>query len=195
MAIKKKQNLDDKESVLTHSVRVICATLYYLVFRWLPRSTVPGGIIWRFFRGVVCRPLFLSCGTGVNIEHGAFFGSGHTISIGSNSGIGINARIEQRTTIGADVMMGEEVMIFTRNHQTASAHIPMAAQGFEDYQPVSIGDDVWIGARAIILSGVRVGRGSVIGAGAIVSKDVPEGAVVVGNPARVIRNRYTRSET
>src|ERR1022692_3366992 len=56
--------------------------------------------------------------------------------------------------------------------------------------PVIIADDVWIGARAIILPGVTVGSGSIIGAGAVVSKDVPPGAVVVGNPARIVRNRF-----
>jgi acetyltransferase-like isoleucine patch superfamily enzyme len=56
-------------------------------------------------------------------------------------------------------------------------------------RPVTIGDDVWLGARAIIVRGVTVGEGAVVGAGAVVSKDVPARAVVAGVPARVIRSR------
>lgn len=56
-----------------------------------------------------------------------------------------------------------------------------------------IGDDVLVGARAIILPGIKIGSRAVIGAGAVVSRDVPDGAVVVGNPARVVRSRTTRA--
>jgi maltose O-acetyltransferase len=65
----------------------------------------------------------------------------------------------------------------------------MRLQGYKDSQPVVIEDDVWLGARVIILPGIRVGHGAVIGAGAIVTKDVPPFAICVGNPARVIRYR------
>ncbi len=56
--------------------------------------------------------------------------------------------------------------------------------------PVSIGHDVWIGARAIILSGVSIGHGAVVGAGAVVARDVPPYAVVAGNPATILRHRF-----
>jgi len=56
--------------------------------------------------------------------------------------------------------------------------------------PVNIGHDVWIGARAIILSGVSIGHGAVVGAGAVVARDVPPYAVVAGNPARILRQRF-----
>jgi maltose O-acetyltransferase len=86
-------------------------------------------------------------------------------------------------------MMGPEVFIITTNHRTSSTEIPMVYQGYEPTAPVTIGDDVWIGARAIILPGVKVGSASIIGAGAVVSKDVPAGGIVVGNPARIVRYR------
>lgn len=144
--------------------------------------------MWRRIRYWVCRPLFAYCGENVNVEHGASF-AGHTVSIGSNSGIGIKASVGSGTRIGSNVMMGPEVLIYTRNHCISRVDIPMIQQGYTPTAPVSIGDDVWIGARVIILPGVTVGSGSVLGAGAVISRDVPSGAVVVGNPGRVVRYR------
>ena len=63
----------------------------------------------------------------------------------------------------------------------------MNQQGLEDTGPVEIGNDVWIGARVIILPCVNVGDGSILGAGAVVTKDVLKNAVVAGNPARIVK--------
>jgi maltose O-acetyltransferase len=125
------------------------------------------------------------------VEHGAYFGSGKTISVGRNSGIGINSRIERGTTIGDNVMMGRDVLILSRNHKFVRTDIPMIQQGFDSYRPVWIGDDVWIGARAIILPGVRIESGSLIGAGSVVAKSVPEYSIVVGSPAHIVRSRLS----
>lgn len=65
----------------------------------------------------------------------------------------------------------------------------MCQQGLSEPRPVLIEDDVWIGARVIILPGVKVGKGSVIGAGSVVTKDVMPYTVVGGNPARVLKGR------
>ena len=112
--------------------------------------------------------------------------------MGENSGLGINARVTGPLTIGSDVMIGPDVMIFTQNHETERLDIPMRLQTAPK-KPVSIGDDVWIAARAIILPGVKIGRGAIIGAGAVVTKDVPEYAVVGGSPARIIKFRNGQS--
>lgn len=104
-------------------------------------------------------------------------------------------------TIGAFCSIGPDVMIFGQaDHPTQLAStFPFRAKllrpeaGNTDAVTrggVAIGNDVWIGARAIILSGVTVGDGAVIGAGAVVPRDVPPYAVVAGNPARVIRYRF-----
>jgi maltose O-acetyltransferase len=128
-----------------------------------------------------------SCGKDVNIEKNATFSA--KVSLGDYSGIGVNAKIYGECHIGNYVMMGEDVTIITRNHRFEDTDIPMMHQGFEKERPVFIGDDGWIGDKVIILPGVKVGKGSVLAAGAIVTKDVPEYSIVAGAPARIIRNR------
>ena len=127
------------------------------------------------------------CGKNVNIERGAQFA--WDLSIGDNSGIGVNALIAPHVTIGSDVMMGPDCMMFTSNHGMDRTDIPMWRQESSAPAPIVIGDDVWIGARVIILPGVHVGDGSVIGAGSVVTKDVSPYSVVGGNPAKLLRMR------
>jgi maltose O-acetyltransferase len=170
--------------------RLARLVVYYGIARHLPDSTVPGGALFRRIRYLVCRPLFRTCGRNVNIERGAYIGEAGTISIGDNSGIGIRASVGRCTTIGRNVMMGPEVLVLTTNHRTDLIDVPMNQQGHETTAAVIVEDNVWIGARAIILPGVRIGAGSIIGAGAVVPKSVPAGVIAVGNPARIVRQRH-----
>jgi maltose O-acetyltransferase len=170
-------------------LRLICLFLYYTFAKSLPVSYLPGGKIAKKIRYFLCRPLFAYCGKNVNIEYGASFNSGRYVSIGDNSGLGYNLRIGGKVTIGRDVMMGHDCIIWTHNHGFDRTDIPMTEQGFYPEEPVTIGDDVWIGARVIILPGVNVGSHAIIAAGAVVTKDVPEYAIVGGNPAKVIKLR------
>ena len=113
--------------------------------------------------------------------------------LGDNSGIGRGSVIAGGVSIGKDVMMGPECYIYTRNHSFSSLDKPMRLQGYEKGRPVVIEDDVWIGARVTILPGVRVGKGAVIGAASVVTKDVPQYAVVGGNPAKILKFRNRSS--
>ena len=88
--------------------------------------------------------------------------------------------------------MGTDVTIITRNHRFDRTDIPMMEQGFEEERPVYIGNDVWIGDRALILPGVHIGDGSIIAAGAVVTKDVSPYSIVAGVPARKIRDRFEK---
>ena len=169
--------------------RLICRILYYGFAQWLPASYHPGGKIAQMIRYALCRPLFGYCGKNVNIEHGASFNSGRHISIGDNSALGFNSRIGGKATIGRDVMMGHDCILWTLNHAFDRTDVPMTRQGFSPEEPIVIGDDVWIGMRVVILPGVKVGSHSIIAAGAVVTEDVPEWAVVGGIPAKVIKYR------
>ncbi len=170
--------------------RLICQLLYYGVARHLPRSSTPGvGGLSRLLRLWVAKPLFKQCGTDVNVEHGADFGGGSKLRIGNRSGIGVDCVVPDNVVIGKDVMMGPRVVIIGRHHAYERTDLAMIDQGYRDSDPVQIGDDVWIGTAAIIMPGLRIGSGAIVGAAAVVTKDVPDYAVVGGNPARVIRFR------
>ena len=132
---------------------------------------------------------FDKCGKNVNIERCADFGTGRGITIGENSGLGIECCVRGPLEIGNDVMMGRWVNIMTNSHDTSRTDIPMNRQGNLPKRKVTIGSDVWIGNRVIILPGVTIGNGVIIGAGAVVTKDVPDYAVIGGVPASIIKFR------
>lgn len=161
---------------------------YYCILQYLPASDNRYLSFIKRLRSSIGRLVFDNCGTNICIEKKANFGLGSGISIGNNSGIGINAKIRGPLVIGDNVMMGPDVIILTSNHRIDSVFVPMNEQG-SVIDKVIIGNDVWIGARVIILPGCKVGNGVVIGAGAVVTKDIPDYCVVGGIPAKVIKKR------
>lgn len=173
----------------TGLVRSVLLLLYYGFARWLPASNNRIGRWARPLRRWVCAPIFARAGRNINVEAGAFFGSGRQIEIGDNSSIGVAAQIYGPLVIGKNVMMGPEVLVITTSHVADRTDIPMIDQGVTHPQPVVIEDDVWVGQRVTFLPGVRIGTGSIVGTNAVVTRDVPSYAVVAGNPARVIRSR------
>ena len=86
-------------------------------------------------------------------------------------------------------MMGPYCIILTQNHEFSRTDINMIEQGYSEIKPVIIDDDVWIGARVTILPGIHVHEHSIIGAGAVVTHDVPAYSIVAGVPAKVIKMR------
>lgn len=161
--------------------------IYYLFAKHLPGSYSFGGRIGKCLRRMCGKMILTRCGKKVNIERGASFSS--KVELGNNSGIGVNCYLAGRVVIGDDVMMGPNVRIYTVNHASKRLDIPMNQQGTTEEKPVVIGNDVWLGANVIILRGVKIGNGCIIGAGSVVRMDVPDYAVVMGNPAAIVKYR------
>jgi len=171
-------------------IRKIALVLYYLIAKHLPNNeTKMIGNSIRFIRESLAKRIFLKCANTVNINKGAYFGSGINVSIGDNSSIGRNCQIANDVTIGDDVMMAPEVIIFSVSHNTERTDTPMRLQGNLAPNPVTIGNDVWIGQRVTILPGVKVGSGCIIATGSVVTKDVADFSIVGGNPAKLIKMR------
>ena len=176
------------KEVITLNGRVIIGRIIYnLIGKHMPLSDGHFSFGSKKIRAFCGKLILKKCGININIEKGAHFSS--EVSLGNNSGIGINCEIVPYVTIGDDVMMGPECMIYTSNHGMDRTDIPMWKQQSTEVEPVVIGNAVWIGARVIILPGVHIGDGCVIGAGSVVTKDVEEYTVVAGNPAKFIRKR------
>lgn len=134
----------------------------------------------------VARGAVLGC-TGVLARPGSGIRIGDRCGIGDHCYFGGQGGIE----VGSDVLFGPGVRIFSENHRFEASELLIRLQG-EVRAPVAIEDDCWIGAGATIVGGVRIGRGSVVAAGAVVTRDVLPGSVVAGVPARIVRSRSDR---
>lgn len=158
--------------------------LYQLIFTYIVRYSPESMRKLRYF---FVKHYIKKCGTNVSVGRRAYIHK--NTEIGDNSGIGFSCEINNGVSIGDNVMMGPNVIIYTQNHNIGRTDVPMREQGMDEMKPVKIEDDVWIGARVCILPGVTIGRGSICGACAVISKDVPPYSVVVGNPGKVVKTR------
>lgn len=159
--------------------------LYRCIAAWLPISQRSS--LAKRARAFFAKKILAKCGKNVNIERNASFGP--LAAIGDNSGIGINCEVYGPVSIGKNVMMGPEVVIYTSGHRHDRTDLPMMEQGADEPRPVTIGDDVWIGRRVMIMPGVTVGDGVIIGAGAVVTKDIPDYSIAAGVPAKIVKSR------
>lgn len=134
-------------------------------------------------REAMLREVFAHVGAGVNIRPPFYCDYGYNIRVGDGVFMNFGCVIldVMPVSIGAGTQVGPGVQILAADHPRDPG---LRAQGLEYGRPVMIGGNVWIGAGAIILPGVNVGDDALIGAGSVVTRDVPAGATVVGNPAR-----------
>jgi acetyltransferase-like isoleucine patch superfamily enzyme len=113
------------------------------------------------------------------------------VTIGDRTDIGCNTLLTASggIEIGQSVLIAGNCYIGGGRYNTDRLDIPMMEQGLYTKGPVIIGDDVWLGAGATVLDGVTLGKGCIVGAGAVVTKDLPEYAIATGVPAKVIKYR------
>lgn len=161
-------------------MKKIYRLIYDLIGKRLPLSNSKYSFGSKKIRYFLAKHLIDSIGDNVNVEKGAIFSN--TVKVGNNSGLGVRCEIYGDVEIGDNVMMGPDVIIYTQNHAFRQKDVLIMNQNYSVSQKVTIGNDVWIGRRVIILPGVHIGNGAVIGAGAVVAKDIPEYAIAVGNP-------------
>ena len=166
--------------------RLVFYFLYITIGANMPTSYAPYSFGLHRLRNYFARNSVKSCGSGLSLEKNVHLSP--NVEIGENVYIDENVRIRAETKIGNDVLIASGVQCITLNHKFDDTERLIRIQG-EAISPIEIGDDVWVGVNAIILPGVKIGSHSVISAGAVVTKDVPEWAIVGGVPAAVIKYR------
>jgi acetyltransferase-like isoleucine patch superfamily enzyme len=168
------------KSVFAHVVEIYAG----FIFRYLP------GIEGLFLRSFLYRMLFSHCGKGLIIYPNVYVIFSHRISVGTRVAINTGTYVDGRGTIkiGNYVLIGPNCVISSCGHGFKRLDIPMYRQPVE-YGQVTIDDDVWIGANVTIKQGVHIHKGSIIAAGAVVTKDVPEYCVYGGVPAKFLSDR------
>jgi len=160
--------------------------LYISVFRFTSEDYRPYSLFFPQLRRLLVSQFVDKCGKKITVKHNADISP--FIQIGNYSELGTRCMIHSHVTIGDNVIMGPDVKIYSRNHIFSSLDVPIQSQG-KIQKLTTVGNDVWIGANVIILPGVTVGNHVVIGAGSIVTKNVPDCAVIGGNPATILKTR------
>ncbi|WP_053989922.1 DapH/DapD/GlmU-related protein [Mangrovimonas sp. TPBH4] len=162
--------------------------LYYFFIQYLPNSRFfgIGNLVRVWYLSKILKILKPSDKTF--IENKVYIGNGKKVSIGKDVQINENVFI-QGAIIGNYVMIAPNVSLLANMHNHDRTDIPMAKQGKKVDNPVIIEDDVWLGRNVIVMPGIKIEKGSIIAAGAVVTKNVPAYTVYGGIPAKFIKNR------
>ncbi len=185
MKDKSRKNLSTQEILEKGSNRITTILLEFVVFLLNIVGYLPSHYVRRFFY----RLAGIEIGNGSTIHTGARFYNPDNIKIGEDTIIGENTVLDGRDKliIGSHVDLASEVMIYNSEHDIES----------EDFQavskPVIIEDYVFIGPRAIVLPGVTIGKGAVVAAGAVVTRNIDAFHIVAGVPAKVIGERKNKN--
>jgi galactoside O-acetyltransferase len=159
--------------------------VYRRLMKGAGRITVAENVVIRGFRNI-------SLGDGVVVMVSSYVYADHGYcTIGDRTAINNNVQLSANhgtINIGCNVLIGPNVVLRAADHVFDSRDIPIRDQGHRG-GVITLEDDVWLGANVVVLRDVRIGRGAVVGAGAVVTSDIPPYAVAVGVPARVIRIR------
>lgn len=138
-------------------------------------------------RQIAIRDLLGNVGDNCTVEQSLFCTYGYNTTVGDNFYMNVNCKLMDsgKITIGNNVFIAPNVCLITEEH---AMDVEQRLAGLEYTHPVTIGDNVWICAGVIVLPGVSIGANSVIGAGSVVTKDIPSDSLAVGNPCKVIRS-------
>lgn len=142
----------------------------------------------------ICKKKFLNFDNTASFRPGAYAICCSKISIGKNVVIRPGTMLfadprpnGAKIIIEDDVLMGSGVHIYVGNHKFENPSLPIIEQGHYESKPVLLKRGCWVGANAIILPGVTIGNNSVVGAGSVVTKNIPDGVLALGCPAKVVR--------
>lgn len=189
---------------LTQVVGAASLRLYRLARRARAKcfSLACGGAFASFGRGTVIEPPVrisgerrIALGSGVYVGEGSWlqaldgFGDEVAISIGDGTSIAGSCVLSaaRSVTLGKNVLLARNVYVADHSHAFGDLSAPVLAQGVDEIAPVLIDDGAWLGQNVVVCPGVRIGKGSVVGANSVVLGDVPDNAVAVGAPARIVR--------
>ncbi len=137
-------------------------------------------------KDMLIKDILGKCGDYINIEPPFFCDYGYNIEIGENFFANYNFTVLDvgKVRIGENVQIAPNVSIYTAGHPI---HPESRNSGYEYGIDISIGDNCWIGGNTCIMPGVAIGKNVVIGAGSVVTKDIPDDVIAVGNPCKVVR--------
>lgn|SRR5690606_2652897 len=169
-------------------LRKLSLVVYYAFFYHLPHSRYIGFMnTWRIW--YVSRILkIMSYDKRSIIEPNVYLSNGVGTRIGRNCRINENVFIQQ-AIIGDDVLIAPNCAILSVSHNHQNVDIPIVDQGDSEPNPPIIGNNVWLGRNVVVMPGIKIGDGAIVGAGAVVTKDIPPYVIVGGVPARIIRAR------
>lgn len=142
-----------------------------------------------FIRAWSWRLFLAKCGRGVLIDHRVYFKYPWMIELGDDVSINRGAEFYPGLVANARIRIGSQVRIAPNVRLHAAGHDPDHPDFAETAADITVEDGAWLGAACIVLPGTRIGRGAVVAAGAVVTADVPDHAIVAGVPARVVRMR------
>ena len=169
--------------------KIMCYITYYFFAKNLPAYGEFGllGMLSARLRRNLSRPLFLGCAKRIGIGKGTEFGNGATIVMKNYSSLGDYARVlgtRGRLILCEHVFMGPHCTFILQNHR----YLDDRYEGFEGGD-IIIDEHAWLGYGIIVLPGVRIGKHAIVGAGSVVTKDIPDFALAAGNPAVIKKYR------